>query len=74
MDGRFNMGAMLVVIGIVIAVIGLIMLVIDRIPLIGKLPGDINITGKGWSIHFPIVTCIILSLLLTIILNIIFRR
>ena len=74
MDGRFNMGVGLIIIGIVIAVIGLIMLAIDKIPLLGKLPGDINISGKGWSFHFPIVTCIILSLLLTVILNIIFRR
>ena len=74
MDGRFNMGVGLIIIGIVIAVIGLIMLSIDKIPLLGKLPGDINISGKDWSFHFPIVTCIILSLLLTVILNLIFRR
>ena len=74
MDGRFNMGVGLIIIGIVIAVIGLIMLAIDKIPLLGKLPGNINISGKGWSFHFPILTCIILSLLLTVILNLIFRR
>lgn len=74
MDGRFNMGVGLIVIGIVITVIGVIMLAIDKIPLLGKLPGDINISGKVWSFHFPIVTCIILSLLLTVILNLIFRR
>ena len=74
MDGRFNMGIGLIITGIVIAIFGLILLVIDKFPLIGKLPGDINLSGKGWSFHFPIVTCIIISLLLTVILNIIFRR
>jgi len=73
-DGRFNMGFGLIIIGIVIAIFGVILLVIDKIPLLGKLPGDINISGKGWSFHFPIVTCIIISLLLTVILNLIFRR
>jgi len=73
-DGRFNMGIGLIITGIVIAIFGLILLVIDKFPLIGKLPGDINLSGKGWSFHFPIVTCIIISLLLTVILNIIFRR
>jgi len=68
------MGFGLIIIGIIIAVIGLILLVIDKFPLLGKLPGDINIAGKGWSFHFPIVTCIIISLLLTVILNLIFRR
>jgi hypothetical protein len=42
------------------------------IPL-GRLPGDIHAQGKGWSFSFPIVTCIVLSLLLTILLNV-FRR
>jgi len=68
------MGIGLIITGIVIAIFGLILLVIDKFPLIGKLPGDINLSGKGWSFHFPIVTCIIISLLLTVILNIIFRR
>jgi hypothetical protein len=41
---------------------------------LGRLPGDIRLSGKNWSIYFPIITCIILSILLTIILNIFFRR
>jgi hypothetical protein len=41
---------------------------------LGRLPGDIRLTGKNWAIYFPIITCIILSILLTIILNILFRK
>ena len=44
-----------------------------NLPL-GRLPGDIHVQGKGWSVAFPIVTCILLSLLLTIILNLFWRR
>ncbi|HDY90484.1 MAG TPA: DUF2905 domain-containing protein [bacterium] len=71
---RFNIGFTLVLIGIFLTVAGFAVMYIDKIPLIARLPGDINIHGKGWSFHFPIVTCIILSIILTIILNIIFRR
>ncbi|MEN6627628.1 MAG: DUF2905 domain-containing protein [Candidatus Sumerlaeia bacterium] len=44
-----------------------------NIPL-GRLPGDVNVRGRNWSFSFPIVTCIILSILLTLILNLFFRR
>ncbi len=39
----------------------------------GRLPGDIRIEGKGGSFYFPIVTSIVLSLFLTIVLNVIIR-
>ena len=42
------------------------------IPL-GRLPGDIRIEGKNGSFYFPVVTCIVISILLTIILNVITR-
>jgi hypothetical protein len=74
MDPRINTGIILVFLGIFIILVGLGFIFIDKIPLVGKLPGDLNIQGKNWSFHFPLVTCIILSIVLTIILNIIFRR
>jgi len=40
---------------------------------IGRLPGDIRIEGKNGSFYFPIVTCILLSVVLTVILNIVVR-
>ena len=74
MDSRFSTGFLLVIIGIFLVVAGLIVLYIDKIPLVGRLPGDINIYGKGWSFHFPIITGLIISVILTIILNLFFRR
>jgi hypothetical protein len=38
-----------------------------------RLPGDIHIERRGWGLHFPIVTCILISIVLSILLNI-FRR
>jgi hypothetical protein len=55
----------LVVIGLVIAAIGAIWLLAPYIPWLGKLPGDISVEGRSFRFYFPVVTCIIVSLLLT---------
>lgn len=41
---------------------------------LGNLPGDIYIKRETFSFHFPVVTCIIISIILTVILNLIYRR
>ncbi len=74
MAPRFHIGLMFVILGILLVVTGLAIMYIHKIPLIGRLPGDINIYGKGWSFHFPIMTGLIISLILTIILNLFLRR
>ena len=65
---------MLIIFGVLLILTGLTVMYIVKIPYIGHLPGDINIRGKGWSFYFPIVTCLILSLIITLILNLFFRR
>ncbi|HEX68501.1 MAG TPA: DUF2905 domain-containing protein, partial [bacterium] len=45
-----------------------------KIPGFGKLPGDILIKKKNFTFYFPLATCLILSILLTLILNLIFRK
>lgn len=74
MEPRFLIGIILVITGIFLVIAGLCFMYIDKIPMVGRLPGDISIHGKGWSFHFPIVTALILSIILTIILNLFFRR
>ena len=74
MDPRFPIGFMLIITGTFLVVAGIAVIFIDKIPLFGRLPGDINIYGRGWSFHFPIITALILSVILTIILNLFFRR
>jgi len=63
----------LITAGIFLAVIGLLMLVLDRFGILGRMPGDILVRRRGWSLWFPITTCLILSLILTVIFNL-FRR
>ncbi len=55
----------LIVIGLLIAAIGAVWLLAPHIPWLGRLPGDIAVEREGFRFYFPIVTCIILSLLLT---------
>lgn len=74
MEPRILMGRALIVTGILIVLIGIAVLFAGKIPYIGRLPGDINIHGRNWSLHAPIVTGLIISLILTIILNLFFRR
>lgn len=65
-----QLGKLLIISGVLIFVLGLILLFVDKIPFLGKLPGDISFKSGNTKIYFPIVTCVILSILLTIILNI----
>lgn len=67
-------GKVLILIGLFIVLLGAVILVGGKIPLLGKLPGDIHIRKPGVSFHFPIVTCFLLSVLLTILLNLILRK
>jgi hypothetical protein len=68
-----SMGRQLIILGLVIVVIGIIFSLAPRIPWLGKLPGDISIKREHFSFYFPLATCILLSLLLSLILWL-FRR
>ena len=56
---------LLVVAGLIIVAIGVVWLLAPSIPWLGKLPGDIRIDGESFKFYFPVVTCIVVSLLLT---------
>jgi hypothetical protein len=67
------LGRMLIVLGIIIVAVGLVLLFAQKIPYIGRLPGDISIKKDSFTFYFPLTTCIIVSLLLTLIFWL-FRR
>ena len=73
MPGFSDLGKVLIVLGAFIAGIGVLLLMGDKIPWIGRLPGDILVKKERFTFYFPIVTCIILSVLLTIIFSL-FRK
>jgi hypothetical protein len=66
-----GLGKILLIIGGIIIFLGLILVFSNHIPFLGKLPGDIFVKKDGFSIYFPIVTFIILSILITAIVNVI---
>ena len=68
-----DIGRILVVVGLVVAAIGLLAVLGVRLPL-GRLPGDISISGERGGIFIPITTMLVLSVLLTLIVNLLWRR
>jgi hypothetical protein len=58
----------------VLIAVGVLLVVAGKIPFPGRLPGDIRIERPGFSLFFPITTCIFLSLLGTLVLWLFFRR
>ncbi|MCD6133129.1 MAG: DUF2905 domain-containing protein [Deltaproteobacteria bacterium] len=63
-----ELGKLLVFIGIIFVVIGFLLIIFPKIPYIGKLPGDIYIEKDNFSFYFPLATCIILSIIASLIL------
>jgi ribose/xylose/arabinose/galactoside ABC-type transport system permease subunit len=69
-------GRFLVTLGVVIALLGALMLLLHKtgVNVPGRLPGDIIIQKRNFTIYFPITTSIVLSILLSIILYFVMRR
>ena len=57
---------MLIALGALLLIGGLLWPWLSRIGL-GRLPGDINIEREGWSFHFPLVTCLVISAVLSLL-------
>ncbi|MHB8412827.1 MAG: DUF2905 domain-containing protein [Candidatus Acidiferrales bacterium] len=66
MEPARELGKGLLILGLVIAVTGAILLAAGKLPFrIGRLPGDISYHGRHTTFYFPIVTCIVVSVVLT---------
>jgi len=68
-----ELGKFLVIVGVVLAIVGLILWSGFAPKWLGRLPGDIRIEREHSAFYFPIVTCIIISIVLSLVLSI-FRR
>jgi len=70
-----SLGRLLIFAGFVLIAAGVIVLLLERAHLpLGRLPGDFVWRGKNTTVYFPIVTCLLLSLLGTLILWLVNRR
>ena len=63
------LGRMLIVLGLVLVVAGVVVTLAGRLPIpFGRLPGDIRIQGKNSSFYFPLTTCILISVVLSLVM------
>jgi hypothetical protein len=69
-----DFGKVLIFFGTILIVIGLLFMLAPKIPLIGRLPGDIYVKKGNFTFYFPLATSILLSIVLSLILLLIGRR
>jgi hypothetical protein len=74
MESLQAFGRLLIVMGLLLAILGVLLVLAGRIPFIGRLPGDIVYQRGNFTLYIPLMTMLILSLLLTFLLNLLFRR
>ena len=66
---------MLIVLGLLVAALGVVVSLAGKLPIrLGRLPGDIVIRGKHSVFYFPLVTCVLISAVLSLILWLMNRR
>jgi hypothetical protein len=69
-----GLGRFLIATGVLLIVAGLVVTYGGRLPIrLGRLPGDIAIHGRNSSFYFPVTTCIVLSVLLSLVMWILRR-
>jgi len=73
MSGFEGIGKIIIIAGVIMVVLGLILAFGSHISFLGKLPGDILIKKNGISFYFPVVTFLLLSVILTLVINFILR-
>ncbi|MER3418017.1 MAG: DUF2905 domain-containing protein [Chloroflexota bacterium] len=60
-------GRTLIVLGVVLVILGAVLVVAPRIPLLGRLPGDIRIERDGLVIYIPLATMLLISIVLSVL-------
>jgi hypothetical protein len=74
MDDLQPIGRLLIIAGVVLAVIGIVFVLGPRIPMLGRLPGDVHFESGNVRVFLPLGTMLLLSLILTVVLNLLNRR
>ena len=68
-----SLGKLLIFFGILLVAAGLLLSIGAKIPWLGQLPGDFYVQRERFTVYFPLTTCLLLSLILTLVLYL-FRR
>ena len=69
-----RLGLLLVALGVALAALGVVVLAAGRVPWLGRLPGDIYVQRGNWSFYFPLATCVVISVVLTLLFALFGRR
>jgi hypothetical protein len=68
------MGRLLIAVGLVIAAVGALLLAAGKVSWLGRLPGDILIEKRNFTLYFPLATSILASIVLTLLFYLVGRR
>jgi len=63
-----DLGKSIIAIGIVLVIVGIVVSIAGKAPGFGKLPGDVLIKKENFSFYFPLTTCILISIILSVIM------
>jgi hypothetical protein len=63
-----DLGKSLIILGCIITAAGVLLMLSGKIPWMGRLPGDIYVKKENFSFFFPLTTCILISLIISLIL------
>lgn len=74
MDSLYAVGKMILGFGVLMVFIGGLLMLAGKFTGLGRLPGDILVQRGNFTFYFPVVTMVIISLVLTLLLNLVFRR
>lgn len=74
MDSLYAMGKMILGLGFLLVFVGGLLMLAGKFTGLGRLPGDILVQKGNFTFYFPVVTMILVSLVLTLLLNLLFRR
>ena len=73
-----DLGKILIGFGVLMIVVGGVLLLagnlLGKVPWLGRLPGDIHVERGNWSFYFPLASCIVVSIILTLLFSLFGRR
>lgn len=73
LTGAGAVGRLLIGMGLVLVIVGVGLLLVGKVPWLGRLPGDIYVRRGSFTFYFPVMTCIILSIVMTLLARLFWR-
>jgi uncharacterized membrane protein len=68
-----SIGKILIGLGVLLVLVGVVLVLFNKFGILGKLPGDIHLRKQNFEFRFPLVTCMVISVVITLLLNLFLR-